>query len=229
MKKLYFIPPLILQTLIWIPTRLILIIFVHFKVRGLENLKELKKGVIFASNHANALDPILLPASLPFLSHFMPMFYTSRENTFYKRKWMQVFFSSGLFFKAWGSYSVAIGVHNYEESLKDHIKILNDRHGLFIFPEGGTTKDGKFKEAKGGVAFLAHKTGLPVVPVGINSTYKISWGSFFSRKRKIILNIGKPMYLKDIFEDKKEIEIDDYKSGANKIMEEIKKLYNKIE
>ena len=153
--------------------------FVGLKVRGIENLKGLEKGIIFASNHANALDPILLPASLPFLSKFMPMFYTSRENTFYKRLWMRIFFSSGLFFKAWGSYAVAIGVHNYEESLRDHIKILNDKHSLFIFPEGGTTKDRNFKEAKGGVAFLAHKTNFPVVPVGINSTYKISWENFF--------------------------------------------------
>lgn len=225
MKKLYFIPPLILQTLIWIPTRLVLIFFVGLKVNGIENLKGLEKGVIFASNHANALDPILLPASLPFLSKFMPMFYTSRENTFYKRLWMRIFFSSGLFFKAWGSYAVGIGIHNYEESLKPHIKILNDKHSLFIFPEGGTTKDGDFKEAKGGVAFLAHKTNLPVVPIGINSTYNVSWKNFFLRKRKIVLNIGKPIYLKDIFDNKKEITIDDYKSGANKIMEEIKKLY----
>ena len=227
MKKFYFIPPLILQTLSWIPTRLILIFFIGLKVNGLENLKGLEKGVIFASNHANALDPILLPASLSFLSKFMPMFYTSRENTFYKRLWMRIFFSSGLFFKAWGSYAVGIGIHNYEESLKDHIKILNDKHSLFIFPEGSTTKDGNFKEAKGGVAFLVHKTNLPVVPVGINSTYKMSWGSFFLRKRKITLSIGNPMYLKDIFDDKKEITIDDYKSGANKIMDKIKELYKK--
>ena len=225
MKKLYYIPPLFLQTLIWIPARLILIFFVGLKVNGLENLKGLEKGVIFASNHANALDPILLPASLPWFSKLMPMFYTSRENAFYKRKWMKIFFSSGLLFKAWGSYAVEIGIHNYEESLKPHIKILNDKHSLFIFPEGETTKDGDFKEAKGGVAFLAHKTNLPVVPVGINSTYKISWENFFLRKRKIVLNIGKPMYLKDIFDDKKEITIDDYKSGANKIMDEIKELY----
>mgnify|MGYP001558956335 CR=1 FL=1 len=119
MKKLYYIPPLFLQTLIWIPARLVLIFFVGLKVRGIENLKGLEKGIIFASNHANALDPILLPASLPFLSKFMPMFYTSRENTFYKRLWMRIFFSSGLFFKAWGSYAVAIGVHNYEESLRN--------------------------------------------------------------------------------------------------------------
>ena len=225
MKKLYYIPPLFLQTLIWIPARLVLIFFVGLKVRGVKNLKGLEKGVIFASNHANALDPILLPASLPWFSKLMPMFYTSRENAFYKRKWMQIFFSSGLFFKVWGSYAVAIGVHNYEESLKSHMRILNDKHSLFIFPEGGVTKDGNFQEAKGGVAFLTHKTNLPVVPVGINSTYKISWENFFLRKRKIVLNIGKPMYLKDIFDDKKEITIDDYKSGANKIMDEIKELY----
>ncbi|MBU3968704.1 1-acyl-sn-glycerol-3-phosphate acyltransferase [Patescibacteria group bacterium] len=225
MKKLYFIPPLLLQTLFWIPVRLILIFFIGLKVRGTGNLKGLERGVIFASNHANALDPILLPASLPFLSKFIPMFYTSRENTFYERKWMQIFFSLGLFFKAWGSYAVGIGIHNYEESLKDHINILNDKHSLFIFPEGRTTKDGNFQEAKGGVAFLAHKTNLPVVPIGINSTYKISWGSFFSRKRKVVLNIGKPIYPKKILGDKKEITINDYKFGANKIMDEIKELY----
>ena len=63
---------------------------------------------------------------------------------------MQIFFSSGFFFKVWGSYAVAIGVHNYEESLKDHIKILNDKHSLFIFPKEGRPKMEILKKQKVG-------------------------------------------------------------------------------
>src|SRR3989344_4658097 len=72
-----------LQNLIWPPTRLALYLFAHFKIYGADNLNELKGGVIFVGNHMSELDPILLPAPFPWFSRFSPIFYVSREKTFY--------------------------------------------------------------------------------------------------------------------------------------------------
>ncbi|MDE2188208.1 MAG: hypothetical protein KGJ35_00560, partial [Patescibacteria group bacterium] len=80
--KLYFLSPLILQKIIWIPTNIILRFFCHLQVRGLENLKGIGRNAIFASNHASELDPFFIPASLPFFSRFSPIFYASREKAF---------------------------------------------------------------------------------------------------------------------------------------------------
>src|SRR3990167_11455141 len=91
--------PLILQTAIWPIMRPLFWFFLHLKIIGCENLRSLPKGVIFASNHTSELDAILIPASLPFLSRFMPMFYVSRPREFYKNSgWRQLFYG-GLFFK----------------------------------------------------------------------------------------------------------------------------------
>ena len=41
---------------------------------------------------------------------------------------------------------------------------------VFVFPEGGRTPDGNFKEFKTGTFLLAIKAGVPVVPVTLNGT-----------------------------------------------------------
>src|SRR3989344_2976057 len=88
-KKILYLFPLVLQTLIWIPTRLILKFFLRFKIQGLENLEGLKGPVIFAVNHSSEWDPVLVPAALPFLSSLGPTFFTSRERKFYEKNGLQ--------------------------------------------------------------------------------------------------------------------------------------------
>lgn len=58
MRKWYFISPLILQKLIWVPTRLILIVFGGLEVKGLDNLKGIDthgftRGYLFPSRVLN--------------------------------------------------------------------------------------------------------------------------------------------------------------------------------
>src|SRR3989338_8681345 len=133
--KLYRLPPLFLQSLFWTPTRIILKIFTDFEVRGISNVQNLPRGVIFVSNHQSELDPILITASLPFLSHHFPMFYTSREKSFYiKSGWRQIFYG-GLFFKMWGAYPVRVGLRDYGDSLVCHAEIIKDGGSVCIFPD----------------------------------------------------------------------------------------------
>lgn len=186
--------PFILQTIIWIPTRIILNVFGHFEVSGLENLKNLKRKIIFASNHSSEMDPILLPASLPIFSRFMPIFYVSRKKEFYNReavlKWL---FYREWFFKLWGAYPTLPGKQDYENSLKTHISLINNNCSVFIFPEGKTTADGSILPAHGGVAYLSQKTGSLIIPVSISGVYKMRPSDLFCRRRKITLIFGAPV------------------------------------
>ncbi len=125
LQKILYVSPFVLQTIVWIPTRLFLKFFFHFEVHEVENIKKLKKPVIFAVNHSSELDPILVTAALPFLSKLSPMFYTSRERTFYKKSGMSSLFYGGFFFKLWGAYPVHIGIRNYEKAMMPHIEVLN--------------------------------------------------------------------------------------------------------
>lgn len=229
MNKFYLFSPLILQTLIWPITRPILLFFGHLKISGIENLNgvDRSKGVIFAVNHSNELDPILIPASLPFLSSFMPMFYTSRERAFYKNSgWLQKIYG-GWFFKIWGAHSVNSGKKNYEISLSNHIEILKYGKSVCIFPEGKKTLDGSLQKGRGGVAYISEKIDSVVIPVCISNIFKMSAKEFFSRKRHIIVSFGKPLYKRDIFADNKISGIDDYKIGTAVVMSKIAELKNR--
>ncbi|MFA6552103.1 MAG: lysophospholipid acyltransferase family protein [Candidatus Paceibacterota bacterium] len=229
MSKFYLISPLILQTLIWPITRPLLLFFGHLKIIGSENLNgvDRSKGVIFAVNHSNELDPILIPACLPFLSAFMPMFYTSRERAFYKNSgWLQRFYG-GWFFKIWGAHPVNSGKKNYEISLSNHVEILKYGKSICVFPEGKKTLDGSLQKGRGGVAYISDKVGSVIIPVCISNIFKMSIKDFFSRRRNIVVSFGKPLYRKDIFATNKIFSIDDYKIGTAVVMSKIAELKNR--
>ncbi len=52
-------------------------------------------------------------------------------------------------------------------------ELVRQGWNLVIYPEGGRTHDGWFQAMRGGAAYLATRTGRPVVPVHIDGTYRI--------------------------------------------------------
>ncbi len=193
-------------------------------MRGIENLHGLQKGVIFASNHTSELDPILLPASLPFFSLYMPMFYPSRERSFYKRSSWRKAFYGGILFKVWGAHRVNSGQKNYEISLATHIDLLLSGHSIFIFPEGKKTDDGRIQNAHGGVIYLSEKSGAPIIPVGITGAYKLDPKSVFFRRRKVEVSFGEPIYAKDLLALARPSDEEKYHNAARIVMEKVRSL-----
>lgn len=227
-----YIFPFILQTLVWIPTRLVLAFFVRFRVEGMENLEGFKENAIIASNHQSELDPILVPAGLNPFKKLMPMYYVSREREFYEKSGLSKYIYGGLWFKLWGAYPAYVGKNNYELSLRNHIKLLKARKTILVFPEGGKTQDGTIGKGKGGIAYLAHKTETAIIPLAMKGHFKMTGKDFLSRRREITLRFGKPMYPKDLFSDSANVVVnetrDDYVTAANKVMDEVRKLHQSI-
>lgn len=86
-----------------------------------------------------------------------------------------------------------------------------------LFPEGtrnGIKKNGKLQN---GAVVMSLTSGAPIIPIGINATYKP-----FSEIR---INIGKPMDLSEFKKQRNDKEI--VTSLSNKLMEEIISLTNK--
>jgi 1-acyl-sn-glycerol-3-phosphate acyltransferase len=221
MFRLYAFPPFLLQTAVWIPTRIVLRYFYHLEIKGLEHIKDLQKGVIFTANHTSEMDSVLIPASLPFLSRLMPMFYTCREKSFYKHErfgWKQHIYG-GLFFTMWGAHEVRVGKNDYEYALQNHSKILHDGHSVCIFPEGRKNVLNEVIEPKGGVAYLSYKTRCPIVPVGISGAIE---------KKKIIVSFGKPLYPKDLFKNSDIPQKQDFKNAAKMVMSKVKELLRSV-
>lgn len=218
--RLYFITPLVLQKIIWIPTRLLLSFFGHLHIYGLENLQGIKGPVIFASNHSSETDAFMIPASLPFFSRFSPIFYVSREQSFYKNSgWRQIFYG-GAFFRAWGAYPVSVGLRDYAKSLVNQIGIIKDGGSINIFPEGKKSPDGTIKEARGGVAYLSHATRAAIVPVRFKGNFNISLRELFTRKRRLAIFFGKPLYTMN--DPNTSLVDNDFKMFANFVMEKVK-------
>lgn len=189
-------------------------------------MQDIRGAVIFAANHTSELDPILLPAAMPFLSRFLPMFYVSREKTFYNTdQILKRIFYGGLFFELWGAHKTHVGLNNYEVSLKTHVEILRRGNSLFILPEGVKSISGKLSEARGGAAFLSHNTGAPIVPVAITGVFKTTLTDFFTFKKNFTLTFGKPIYPIELLAGKTTVEPYEYKLAMNKaVMPRIAKM-----
>jgi 1-acyl-sn-glycerol-3-phosphate acyltransferase len=192
--KPYFLPPLFLQKCIWIPCRLIFWFFAHLRVEGLENLDSLKGNVIFATNHASEIDPFLVPTALPFWSRFSPLFYITREKSFYNTNGWRKHLFGGLFINAWGGYGAKVGLKDYKQSLIPHMEIVDDGGSFCVFPEGRRSPDGSVQPAKGGVAYLAEYAGVPIVSVGLSGTFNTLMKDFFLRRRHITVRFGRPIH-----------------------------------
>lgn len=65
---------------------------------------------------------------------------------------------------------------------------------MLIFPEGGRTRSGELQPFKEGVAYIAIKAGVPIVPVGLAGTRAvIPMGSGVVRPGRVVVRVGDPI------------------------------------
>ena len=108
-------------------------------------------------------------------------------------------------------------------AIKNSLKTLKEGKPLGIFPEGGRSKDGKLEKGKAGVAMLALRSGVPVIPVGIKGTYEAyPRQAKFPKPKAVSVHYGKPMTFGD-FTDKNS-DKDVLNTVTEMIMKEIGKL-----
>ena len=191
----YSVPPRILLTIAWVPSRWLVRFFCHFQVCGKKNLTGLRQA-IFACNHASEFDPVLLAAALSPLGPFAPLFFVTAPIGTFKDKGfgLRRHVYTSTFFKMLGAYPINAGLHDYAKTLKDYIQILKDGGSVCIFPEGAITKTGELGEAHGGAAFLSSVAGVPIVPTALKGTFNITPREFIKRYRSISVTFGEPQF-----------------------------------
>lgn len=92
-----------------------------------------------------------------------------------------------------------------------------------IFPEGTRSRDGHLKPGKSGAAFLAMRSGAPLLPVGIAGTHRIFPGrSRWPHATKIRIRIGEPFTLPHQPDGR--LDRDALAAGTDRIMAEISRL-----
>jgi 1-acyl-sn-glycerol-3-phosphate acyltransferase len=202
--------------------------FMHCEVEGVGNIFDLStNNAIFASNHSSELDPLLVTIVLRKIHKFLPMFYVSREKSFYKNSsWRQMIYG-GIIFKMCGAYPIYVGQHDYEKSLRNHISILENGYSICIFPEGKKSNDGAMREARGGIGYLSFRTKTPIIPITISGVYNFTFKDFILRKRFLKIIVNKPIFTQELFSDLNDLSVSTeynvYKTAGKKIMTEISK------
>ena len=189
------------------------------KVQGTDNLLK-NEPFIIAANHTSYYDILTLPSIIiPKLNKKMSALVNSRY-------WKN--FMAKAFLDLWECIPVFVGKQkNLKEknrvSLEKAKKYLKDGRILMIFPEGGRSKDGKLKKAYNGIALLALKSEVPVIPAGIIGADKVlPKGKYLPRFKRCEVKIGKPIYFNKFYNKKINKKILD--GVTRKIMEEIGKL-----
>ena len=135
-------------------------------IRGDEALNGLETPVIFAANHASHADTPLLLSCLPLRFRHRTV-VAAAADYFFDRRWKA---------DAWSFFLAAIPIERTKvnrRSAELAAALLEDQWNLVIFPEGGRSPDGWAQTFRGGAAYLAARTGRPVVPVHLHGTRHI--------------------------------------------------------
>jgi len=143
--------------------------FFRVKIVGEENIPT-ENGCIVCANHSSNWDPVFLVAFLKRRIYFM-----AKDELFH-------IFGLGALLKAIGIIPVKRNSSDIS-AVRTSIRVLNEGKALGIFPSGTRVKKGENAEVKSGVAFIAVKAAVPVIPVYIEASYRI-----FS---KVVIHVGK--------------------------------------
>jgi 1-acyl-sn-glycerol-3-phosphate acyltransferase len=98
------------------------------------------------------------------------------------------------------------------------IAVLNSGKPLLLAPEGRRSHNHGMQRAMPGVAYIAEKTGTPVIPVGIVGTTDDFFDRAIHLRRPAVeMRIGKPMTLPKV-EGKGAVRREALQANANQIM-----------
>lgn len=157
-------------------------------VRGAEILELVEAPALFVANHASHLDTPLLLSVLPLRFRHHTVVAAAADH-FFDRTWKA---------HLWAGALNAIPIERHKvnrRSAEVALELVRDGWNLVIFPEGGRSPDGWLQPFRGGAAYLAVRSGRPVVPVHLAGTWRLlpKDGKGLRRGRTTV-TFGTPMY-----------------------------------
>lgn len=155
--------------------RALALFLVPVRVEGLERIPP--GGVVLAANHASWKDPPLLTFALDRSVRFF-----AKEELFR----IPVF---GGILRLAGNFGVRRGEAD-RRALVTAMRVLAAGLPLGFFPEGHRSESGALIRAHPGVALVARKADVPIVPIAIIGTKRARVGAFW--RRDVLFRIGEP-------------------------------------
>lgn len=142
-----------------------------------KTLKKRLKGrpVVFVANHTHHFDGAFAPAVM----------WRHKPYILVKKSWYEKPKTGKMI--SW-CRSIPINLDEADGSWFETAETaLKKGSSLFIFPEGGLSRNGQINEFKPGAALLSAKLGVPIVPCAIYGTY----APVFGMRQKLI--VGEPI------------------------------------
>jgi long-chain acyl-CoA synthetase len=177
----------------------------RLKISGRESLDTIDGPVIFVANHQSHLDTPVILASLPrhwrarvapamwkeyFDAHFFPERHTIRE------RWINsiLYRLLTLLFNAFPIPQVETGTR---QSLRYIGELVEEGWSILIFPEGERTLTGEIGVFYPGVAMIASRMRVPVVPIRLVGLDQVLHrGTKWPHRGPGQVRIGNPIFLK---------------------------------
>lgn len=158
-----------------------------FRVEGAENVPT-KGGCIIAPNHLSWADPPAIRLAVKRRLWFMANDFLFQIPVL------------GSFIRYFNAFPVKRGVLD-RDAIRKAEEHLQNGDLLCVFPEGGTTITGRLVPFEGGVALLALRNNVPIVPAGLGGTDRVlprevtlpRWA-----KGGVTIKFGKPIYPSEI-------------------------------
>jgi 1-acyl-sn-glycerol-3-phosphate acyltransferase len=183
-------------------------VFLHYffkiifrcKVIGIDHIPPYG-GAIIASNHVSLFDPPVVGTAFTRSVHFM-----AKEELF-------AIPILGWIFTKLNAFPVRRATAD-RTAIRHAISLLENGELLGLFPEGTRSRTGKLGKPETGLAMIALKAGVPVIPTAVIGTNKV-WkdGNLLPR---FIVKFGNPIMVNREKTDKEIME-----NLSNQIMQEI--------
>ncbi len=187
---LVFLPPLTLPRRLFRRfarglAKLLTFLFLKPVIRGMENFPAHGPALVVI-NHLGDADAVLLAAAVPALLDGMGKIELSAH-------WLV-----GPLFRAYGVIWVHRGKPD-RKAVRAALEALSQGRFLALAPEGRQSVIGGLEEGTEGAAFLALKSGAPIVPVGMTGTENDNVYGHMRRLQRapVTLTVGQPFYLKE--------------------------------
>lgn len=188
------------------------------KIEGLDNIPK-GKPFIIASNHASYYDSLLVPSAIvPKIDKKLH----ALVNSYYWKPFLTRFFLN-----VWEAIPVYVdkeknSKEKNKQATEKAINYLKNKELIMIFPEG-RRNDGKLIKAYTGVAKIALKARVPVLPVGVIDSNKVlPRGKTFPRFKRCEIKIGKLMNFEKYYS--KKVNEKAYQNVTRQIMKQIARL-----
>jgi 1-acyl-sn-glycerol-3-phosphate acyltransferase len=136
---------------------------------------------------------ILAPVHRSFLDFALVSGVTGRRMRYMGKDSLFTFKPFGAFISALGAFPVHRGAAD-REALRRSVEVISGGEPLVLFPEGTRRSGPVVEELFDGAAYVAGRTQVPIVPVGIGGSERaLQKGKKLPRPVKVHIIVGKPL------------------------------------